>query len=102
MSSESEAELTAAWRAMAEAIREQRSGPRTDEELTRVLALKGELAWYTTELAALYLHRSEKALQMLIARGTLKPDTYGGRGKSKCHMFRIKTLDTFLADDNAA
>lgn len=73
-----------------------------DVDLVRRMALAGQLAWYTTELAALYMHRSEKALQMSIARGLLKPDTFGGRGRSKTHMFKRETLDAFLADDNAA
>jgi hypothetical protein len=49
--------------------------------------------WFTTTEAAAYLRTTAKALRCRIARGTLVPDGWGGRGRGKEHMFRRGTLD---------
>lgn len=53
----------------------------------------GEQEWFTTTEAAEYLRATPKALRARIARGSLVPDCWGGRGRSKEHMFRRSTLD---------
>jgi len=49
--------------------------------------------WFTTEEAAVYLRTTPKALSMRVARGSIAPDCWGGRGRGKQHMFRRATLD---------
>jgi len=49
--------------------------------------------WYTTTEAAEYLRITPKALRNRIARRSIVPDCFGGRGRSRQHMFRRATLD---------
>jgi hypothetical protein len=49
--------------------------------------------WFTTTEAAAYIRTTPKALRQRIARGSLKPDSWGGRGRGREHMFRRATLD---------
>jgi hypothetical protein len=62
------------------------------DEKTREQALSGQLAIYTTELAALFLHTTPSGIRCRILRGTLKPDSFGGRGRGKEHTFTKETL----------
>jgi excisionase family DNA binding protein len=61
-----------------------------------------ESPWLTTAEAASYLKISANALRLHIARGHLKPDHMGGRGRLKSHRFSRATLDRFVAGDKAA
>lgn len=54
-----------------------------------------EIEWFTTKEAAAYLRTTTKALLQHVARGRLKPDHFGGRGRFKSHRFRRATLDAF-------
>lgn len=65
---------------------------RPIDDRTRVLAETGQLAVYTTELAALFLHTTPSGIRCRILRGTLKPDSFGGRGRGKEHTFTRETL----------
>lgn len=58
--------------------------------------------WYTTEEAAEYLRTSHQAVLRRIARGKLTPDSWGGRGRGRHHMFRRSTLDAHLKGDGRA
>jgi hypothetical protein len=51
--------------------------------------------WFTTEEAAVYLRTTVKAIIMRVWRGSLVPDCRGQRGRSKKHMFRKATLDSY-------
>lgn len=57
---------------------------------------------YRTEQAAALLQMSPKALRMHIARGNIKPDVWGGRGRTKSHLFLEDTLLAFLGRGRAA
>ena len=61
-----------------------------------------EQEWFTTTEAAAYLRTTPKALRMRIARGAIKPDSPGGRGRSREHMFRRSTLDAHYSRKGAA
>ena len=52
--------------------------------------------WLTTEEAAEYLRITPAALRQAVWRGSIKPDCYGGRGRTRSHRFRRTTLDRFL------
>jgi hypothetical protein len=65
---------------------------RPIDDRTRELAVTGQLAIYTTELAALFLHTTPSGIRCRILRGTLKPDSFGGRGRGKEHTFTRETL----------
>lgn len=69
-----------------------------EQQVTRTDAQE----WFTTIEAAAYLRTTAKALNMRIARGTLVPDCWGGRGRSRQHMFRRETLDKHYTGDGAA
>ena len=47
--------------------------------------------------AAEYLGTTKAALHMMVQRGTLKPDSRGGRGRFKGHRFARATLDAYIA-----
>jgi hypothetical protein len=59
-------------------------------------------SWLTTEEAAAYLKTTPKALRAQIARGNLKPDHFGGRGRLRSHRFSHETLDRFVRGEKAA
>jgi len=61
-----------------------------------------ERQWHTTTEAAEYLRISPKALRAHVARGNIKPDHWGGRGRLRSHRFCTSTLDRFLRGDKAA
>lgn len=65
-------------------------------------AQNGAQIWYTTAEAAAYLRTTATAVRRRVARGTLVPDCYGGRGRAKQHMFRRETLDAHYSDKGAA
>lgn len=56
-------------------------------------------AWLTTDEAALYVRMTPNALRKHVAAGSLKPDSWGKRGRTQTHRFRRSTLDAFLAGD---
>ena len=56
-----------------------------------------EQQWLTTAQAAVYLGMaSTKALLHHVARGHIKPDHWGGKGRLKGHRWSRATLDAFV------
>jgi hypothetical protein len=53
--------------------------------------------WFTTAEAAKYLCSTPAALRMAIARGRLVPDSFGGQGRARTHMFKRPTLDRYFS-----
>jgi hypothetical protein len=58
--------------------------------------------WFTTTEAAEYLRITPKALRNRVARGSIVPDVWGGRGRSKEHMFHLDTLRAYYGRGKAA
>jgi hypothetical protein len=65
-------------------------------------AEKHDHEWRTTAEAAAYLRITVRALLAHVARGNIKPDSWGGRGRLKSHRFLVSTLDKFLRGEKAA
>jgi hypothetical protein len=61
-----------------------------------------EQVWFTLPEAAEYLRTTRSALQHHVARGTLKPDCHGRRGRMQGHRFSRQTLDAFMRGERAA
>lgn len=58
--------------------------------------------WYSTVEAAEYLRTSPRALLAHVARGNIRPDAFGSRGRFKSHRFSKETLDAFVRGDARA
>jgi hypothetical protein len=61
-------------------------------------ARRVDTPWLTTSEAADYCRMSETAIRKHIYNGTLVPDSWGGRGRTKTHRFKRETLDRFLEE----
>jgi excisionase family DNA binding protein len=58
--------------------------------------------WLTTVEAADYLRTTPDALKKHIARGNIRPDSFGQRGRFRSHRFSRATLDAFVRGERAA
>lgn len=67
-----------------------------DRDLQASLDQLAAREWYTTAEAAEYMRMTPKALRMAIARGSIRPDCFGGRGRTRSHRFHVQTLRAFL------
>lgn len=52
--------------------------------------------WFTTDEAAEYMRTTPGALRKAIARGAIRPDCHGGRGRTRSHRFHVDTLRAYL------
>ena len=57
---------------------------------------RGELALYTTQEAAAYLRCSPSTIRRLIRGDCLIPDMRGGTENRKSHIFKLRTLETYV------
>lgn len=58
--------------------------------------------WFTTGEAAEHMRMTRQALLTAVSRGKIKPDSFGGRGRTKEHRFHRSTLAAFLGRGNTA
>lgn len=76
--------------------------PGSDEARKQGAAVAEPQQYFTTEEAAAYLRTTAKALLMRVSRGAIQPDSWGGRGAGRKHLFSRETLDKHARGVKAA